>query len=318
VAAARFKVVSAAAQTTTNLNVLELRHTIGHNVAQWATLQCSADPAAHTITTGEGLVAYFAMDGTGTITPAGSNKVAVMEVINNHTGAGVDNTAIFRNNATGYGCTNIVGIENIIGTATSLLDLLVTAGTVTNGIKIAGTMTNGINIAGAGITYGVLTSGIFATAAGKAARLAGTVNVGNYGDGASFVESELTLTGIVAGDVAAFGSWINAISATTGANLICAQTNGIYSEVGGILSNSTIIFGMRMQCLCHVNGGVSSTTFYPFSIVNNTNITTALIQCNAASSDLGEVTDNGTDTGKLVPLYKAGSVMGYVKIYTHT
>jgi|WetSurMetagenome_2_1015567.scaffolds.fasta_scaffold13867_4 hypothetical protein len=148
IAAARLKVATAGAQASVNCNVLELRHTIAHNVAQWATLQCSAAPAAHTIGVGEGLVGYFAMDGTGTITPAGSNAVAVMEVINNHTGAGVSDVAIFRNNATGYGATNIIKAENIIGTVTSLIKALVTAGTVTNGIEISGLMSRGINFSG--------------------------------------------------------------------------------------------------------------------------------------------------------------------------
>lgn len=144
-AAARLKLITTGACAATNLNVLELRETIGGNINQWATLQASCAPGAHAITTGEGLVGYFAMDGTGTITPAGSNAVAVLEAINNHTGAGVSDVAIFRNNATGFGAGNIVKVENIIGTATNALYILRTAGTVTNGINIKGTMTNDIN-----------------------------------------------------------------------------------------------------------------------------------------------------------------------------
>jgi hypothetical protein len=153
-AAARFKLATGAAQALVNVNVLELRETIAHNVAQWATLQASCAPAAHTIGVGEGLVGYFAMDGSGTITPAGSNAVAVLEVINNHTGAGVSDVAIVRNNATGFGATNVLKVENIIGTATNLINALITAGTVTNAINISGACTTGINI-GAGATNAI-------------------------------------------------------------------------------------------------------------------------------------------------------------------
>ena len=151
-AAARLKLITTAACAATNLNVLELRCTIGGNINQWATLQCSCAPAAHTITTGEGLVSYFKMEGSGAITPAGSNAVAVMEVINEHLGTGVSDVAIFRNNATGYGAGNVVKIENIIGTATNLLHVLRTAGTVTNGINIEGTLTTGLTIGAGSVT----------------------------------------------------------------------------------------------------------------------------------------------------------------------
>jgi hypothetical protein len=148
-AAARLKLITTAACAATNLNVLELRCTIGNNINQWATLQCSCAPAAHTITTGEGLVSYFKMEGSGTITPAGSNAVAVMEVINEHLGGGVSDVAIFRNNATGYGAANILTVENIVGTTTIGINILRTAGTLQYGIAFSGIMESGLNFSAA-------------------------------------------------------------------------------------------------------------------------------------------------------------------------
>jgi len=143
-AAMRLKVSTGAAQATSNCNVLELRHTIAHNVAQWCTLQCSAAPAEHTIGTGEGLVAYFKMEGTGNITPAGSNAVAVMEVINEHAGTGVSDVLIARQNATGQTVVNIAKVECVAGTATNGV-LITNSGTMTSAIKITGAITNAFN-----------------------------------------------------------------------------------------------------------------------------------------------------------------------------
>jgi hypothetical protein len=203
---------------------------------------------------------------------------------------------------------------------------IILTGLFTNGVTIGACSGNGVSVVSAltGISLGACTTGISisgiipSATAGRAVKATSTINNANLGDGYGLIESDLTLTGTVAGHVSALSSWIEAITVTTGGNIIAAQTNGIYSEVGAVLSNSTLIFGMRMQCLCQVNGGVSSTLFYPFSIVNNTNITTALIQCNDASSDLGRITNAGVDSGLLIPLYKDNSGVKYVKIYTHT
>jgi hypothetical protein len=69
---------------------------------------------------------------------------------------------------------------------------------------------------------------------------------------------------------------------------------------------------MICQSLCTQAPGES----YPFSIVSNTNVITALISCNDASSDLGRITNAGVDAGTLIPLYKDNTGTKYVKIYT--
>ncbi|MDD4689067.1 MAG: hypothetical protein PHE51_04895 [Eubacteriales bacterium] len=209
-------------------------------------------------------------------------------------------------NILGTGVTTAINI----GAVTTGISM---ASTVTTGISMAGAVTTGVSITG-GATTAFNTSGTFTGASGRAAKLAGTVNNANYGDGYSFVESELTLTGTCAGAVSAFGSWINVITGTTGANMVCAQTNGVYEEATGVLTNTTVIFGMRMQSLL----AEAPSESYPFSCVSNTNIITALFSCNAGSSDMGTVTNAGSDSGKLVPLYKETSTgtTYYVKLYS--
>jgi hypothetical protein len=163
-------------------------------------------------------------------------------------------------------------------------------------------------------TTGITISGLLGAADSRAFKAANTVNNANYGDGYGLVESELTLTGNAVGHTAALTSWININSGTPGAVLLCAQSNGIWVG-GGTMSSATFIFGMRAQCLA---SGFAPAESYPFSIVNQVNVTTALIQCNAAVSDLGVVTDTGSDTGKVLPLYKDGSGTYYVRLYSHS
>jgi len=175
--------------------------------------------------------------------------------------------------------------------------------------------TDGVKVDADVATTCFTTSGTSASATGRVLKGAMTVNNGNYGDGYGLVESELTLTGTVAGAVSALSSWINMASVTTGGNHVCAQTNGLWSDTGGVLTNGVFIFGMRAQCLLQTNGGASGATFYPFSIVNNTNVTTALIKCNAGSSDLGTTAVSKSSESKYVPLYTDDAGTHYVLIY---
>jgi hypothetical protein len=71
---------------------------------------------------------------------------------------------------------------------------------------------------------------------------------------------------------------------------------------------------MRMDCIC---GDTDAAGYFPFSIVNNANVTTALFDANHIN-DLGIVTDSGSDSGTLLPIYKIGATVGYVKVYAHT
>lgn len=190
---------------------------------------------------------------------------------------------------------------------------------LTTGINLTAGTTTGINISGA-TTTAIQTSGTSGSAAGRVLKGVMTVNNGNYGDGYALTESELTLTGTDAGHVAALSSWVNMATGTHGAggNFVAAQTNGIWTDSGATIDAANIIFGMRAQCLCQTNASQTNTKFFPFSIVSNTNAITSVIQCNAASTDLGAVSNAGSDDSVLVPLYEegGGANIGYIKIYS--
>ncbi len=197
------------------------------------------------------------------------------------------------------------GTARVFGTALDISDPEATVAKWTKGISITTICTTGISLSYVG-------NG----AASKAITTAGfTLNNGNLTDGVGAIEADLTLTGTVAGHVSALSSWINMVSVTTGSNYICAQSNGLYSAVGGVLTNGVFIFGMRAQCLLQTNGGAGGAKFYPFSVVNNTNITTAIFKCNAGSSDLGTTAVSKTTEGKYVPLYEDDAGVHYVLIY---
>lgn len=196
------------------------------------------------------------------------------------------------------------GTARVFGNALDICNPEATVCSWTNGINITSACATAINISGTG-------SG----ATAKAFKGYLTVNNANYGDGYALTESDLTLTGTVAGSVSALSSWIELITGiTTGSNMICAQSNGIYAEAASVMTGATVVFGMRMQCLCQSEGDIGA--MYPFSIINNTNITTALIQCNAASSDLGVTAASKTTTATYMPIYKDGAGTKYVLLYS--
>jgi len=308
IAAARLRVDTATANTLNAVGCLQLRQSLAHDLASSAILNASVSvDGAVAVQTGSLLGGYFSIEGTGAITKAGDNDCTPLVAVNNNTGGGVDNVFVAMMNGTGQTVSEIIHAVCEHGTATIGVNIEKTS----NGTAL----TTGLQLTGAMTTY-IATSGTGATASARVLKGALTVEDANYGDGYGLVESELTLTGTVAGSVSALTSWINMVTVTTGSNLVCAQSNGLYSEVGGVLTGGKFVFGMRADCLLQTNGGAVGAEFYPFSIVNNTNITTALIDCNAASSDLGEVTNAGSDLGTLVPLFKDGAKTGYVKIYS--
>lgn len=191
-----------------------------------------------------------------------------------------------------------------------------TGAVVTNGISISGATTNGINLSGAtqlgiNVSLAALTAG---DSYSGIRSVVGTADANNAYGSAGYFQSDVT--GTQAGTFHyALGAWANINSGTVGAGkYICAQDNGIYEDSGATITNAVVIFGMRME---KVLGDTDALTF-PWSINagNNSGIT-ALIETGTIDGDLGGVTNAGSDSGKLVPLYRdANGNKGYVKIYT--
>lgn len=151
IAAARLRVDTDAANTLTAVGCLQLRQTIGHNVASSAILNASVSIAGTpAVQTGSILGGYFSIEGSGTITKAGDNDCTPLVAVNNNTGGGIDNVFVAMMNGTGTSVDEIVKIVCEHGTAKAGLDIEKTAnGTaLTTAIKIAGAMTQVFDFTG--------------------------------------------------------------------------------------------------------------------------------------------------------------------------
>lgn len=141
ITAARLRVNTGAANTLTAVNVLEMRSSLGHNVGSHANLQASTSISTSITSTGDLLVGYFSLQGSGTITS--SNHVNVLEATNVSTCVGVKNVSHFTNN--GGTVTNILKLEGLnSATATNGLNITNTSGTITNGISLSGVFSKDI------------------------------------------------------------------------------------------------------------------------------------------------------------------------------
>ncbi len=176
-------------------------------------------------------------------------------------------------------------------------------GTMTTGIDIGACTQLGINISMPVLTVGDSYSGVRVSVISAAPN-------NSYGTAAYF---STNLTGTQAGQfVYGIGSWININSFTAVAGrFLCAQDNGIYQGTdNGEINGATLIFGVRMECLL----ASSDALTYPFSINTSDDGITAIFESNG--TDLGQVTDAGSDDGNLVPLFSRGGNTRYVKLYT--
>lgn len=156
IAAARFRVDTAAANTLTAVNVLEMRSALKHAVGSHANLQVSSDVQEAVTCTGDLLVGYFSLQGDSAITC--SNHVNVLEATNVCTGSGVKNVAHFTQNAAAT-AVDIVKAEAIAGTLTNGVEIANTGGTITNALKLTGTFTRDILLS----TGGIITNAVDGT-----------------------------------------------------------------------------------------------------------------------------------------------------------
>jgi hypothetical protein len=144
IAAARLRVDTDVDNTLTAIGCLQLRQSIGHNVASSAILNASVSiSGTPAVQTGSILGGYFSIEGSGVITKAGDNDCTPLVAVNNNTGGGIDNVIVAMMNGTGTSVDEIVKIVCEHGTAKAGLDIEKTAnGTaLTTAIKISGTMT---------------------------------------------------------------------------------------------------------------------------------------------------------------------------------
>jgi len=129
--------------------------------------------------------------------------------------------------------------------------------------------------------------------------------------------SETHLTGVLAGTLYGSGSWINIdAAATPGANMICAQDNGIYVDATPTITSAKLVIGMRMEVI--VADGANPGELYLFSTNIYDNALTAMFDINA-KVDAGWITGAATTTTTgHIPLFKEASTgeVFYVNVYT--
>ncbi len=178
-----------------------------------------------------------------------------------------------------------------------------------------GAADNGINLTCVNDGVRVTSTTLNATA-GRIGYFSGSIDTGNLGDGYGAFEIDVTATGTIAGMVAASSSWLNITgTGAAGANLVAAQSNGIYADSGGNTS-STVIFGMR--CSGILTDG--PTVFAPFSLNTSNRAITALFHT-ASGPAIGlnnTVASTSTDCVGSVPLFcdVDGSDVRYVHVYS--
>lgn len=137
----------------------------------------------------------------------------------------------------------------------------------------------------------------------------------NENGAAGYFETDVTAT--VAGTLYGMGSWVNFNAAvTTGANMVCAQDNGIYGVAAGTYTNTKMIIGMRMELVSDSSGGCAPGSLYLFSTNIYGRECTALIDVND-KSEVGWITGTLSSGGCHIPLFKErGTTTFYVNCYT--
>lgn len=154
IAAARLRVDTIAANTLTNVYALQTRNTIANDVASAYGINASMSFGTMAVQTGSCAVISAYLEGTGNITPAGSNPIDVVNITNVHSGTGVTNCLNVCNN-TASAVSTVATLSNLQGAVTSML-YINNANTATNGILFAGTYTNVIDFGTTAVITGSL------------------------------------------------------------------------------------------------------------------------------------------------------------------
>ena len=304
IAAARFRVDTDGANTANAVGCLQLRQSIGHNVASSAILNASVSvDGAVTVQTGSLLGGYFSIEGSGAITKAGDNDCTPLVAINNNTGGGVDNVFVAMMNGTGQ-------------TVSEIINCVCEHGTATTGIAIEKT-TNGTAIGtGLKITMQLWYRHFRCSCSVRTLEFAGSMAAGNLGDGYGATELELTITGTLAGQVTGMSNWINVAASTVcGSNRVVAQDNGIYvSATGTPMASAIGIIGMRMQYVAEGGGDPGALHLFDTNIYDNA--LTSLFRVNAIA-DMGGSPTAASGNDYKVPLFydQTADQLWYVNIY---
>lgn len=160
-----------------------------------------------------------------------------------------------------------------------------------------------------------LTMAVINPTTGRILQLLGAVAAPNMGDGYGAFETDITVSGTVAGFAVAASTWLNfAAASVPGDNIIAIRNDGIYLPAGITASSATMIIGGRFHYVA--DDGANPGSLYLFSTNIFSNVLTAILHVNAIV-DLGGSTGAVTTNAYKIPLLRdvsAGKTW-YVNVY---
>lgn len=151
---------------------------------------------------------------------------------------------------------------------------------------------------------------------GRLAKLAGSVALPNLGDGYGFIEEQIDISGVVAGQTAAASTWINlGAAANGGSHTISVRDDGIWAHADATISSTKFIIGGRYQFVVDDGGSPGSLFLWATNIFSN--VLTALIDVNTIV-DFGGSSGAGSSGGYKIPFCKERSTgtVYYMNLYT--
>lgn len=161
----------------------------------------------------------------------------------------------------------------------------------------------------------VITGLLLHATTGRVLKLIGTVAAPALADGYGVFETDITVSGILAGYAVASSTWLNFADASVpGANICAVRNDGIYLPAGITASSATMIIGGRFHYIA--DDGANPGSLYLFSTNIFSNVLTAILHVNAIV-DLGGSTGAVTTNAYKIPLFRdvsAGKTW-YVNVY---
>ncbi len=264
-------------------------------------------PAGTTAVVASVSIAEPNITATGTVTNA-----ATLYIASQPTEGGTTNSAIRFGAA-----ANISGTTSItINEDSEDLDFRIESnGNANMFVLDAGLDAIGIGGAAAANQTLTVTNAALNATLGRVAKFSGTVAAPFLGDGYGAVEVDITSSGTVAGESAAFSSWLNlADGSVPGGNRLCAQNIGIYVPTGITASSAKMIAGSRISYIAQ--DGANPGSLFLFSTNIYSNVLTAMFDVNAIA-DLGGSTGAQASNDYKIPLFKDATAnqVWYVNVY---
>lgn len=135
-------------------------------------------------------------------------------------------------------------------------------------------------------------------------------------DGQAFGHTvECTVSGVGTGNAAASASWLNITGTAAAGGYHCARTDGIWEPDTATVTDSTLVFGAKMQAIV---GSTGFSRLVPFCL-NATQDISALFMIGSPDSKAGITlgsTGMASQSGSLKMAIDSNAIVYYVKLYS--